>query len=116
MKLPLTLILLGSTLSAAAQTPMAPPPPTLQSQTVRDLGSPVLLVAEDEDDEDGGWLSFGSDDDSGGEDCDEDDGDDEENCAKDGTGGSGNPAPAGSKAPPANGLFGDGKAPKASTN
>lgn len=107
MKLPLTLILLGSTLSAGAQTPMAPPPPTVQSQSVRDLGSPVLLVSED-DDEEAGWLSFG-DDDSSGEDCDKD----EEDCP---TAGRGNAAPAGTVAPPANGLFGDGKAPKASTN
>lgn len=113
MKLPLTLILLGSTLSAGAQTPIAPPHPMVQGQMVADLGSPdlgspVLLLAADDDEDDSGWLSFG-DDDSSGEDCDED----EEDCP---TAGRGNAAPAGTVAPPANGLFGDGKAPTASTN
>jgi hypothetical protein len=111
MKLPLTLILLGSTLSAAAQTPMAPPHPTVQRQSVDDLGSPVLLVAEDDDEDDSSWLSLGDD----GSDDDECDAEEEENCPTGGMG-SGNAAPAGTVAPPANGLFGDGKAPTASTN
>lgn len=108
MKLPLTLILLGSTMAAAAQSPVPPIPPTIQARMVSEVGPPLVLVADDEGDEDGGWLSFG-DDDSSGDDCDPE----EETCPATG---SGNAAPAGTVAPPANGLFGDGKAPVASTN
>lgn len=112
MKLPLTLILLGSTMAAAAQSPVSPTPYTAHARMVSDLGPPLVLVAEDEDgdDEDGGWLSFGDDDSDEDEDaCDPQ----KETCP---AAGSGNAAPAGTVAPPANGLFGDGKAPTASTN
>jgi hypothetical protein len=107
MKLPLTLILLGSTM-AAAQSPVPPTPPAVHARMASDVGAPLILVADDEDHEDSGWLSFG-DDDSSGDDCDPE----EETCP---ASGSGNAAPAGTVAPPANGLFGDGKAPVASTN
>lgn len=110
MKLSLTLILLSSTMAAAAQSPVSPTSPTVHARMVSDVGLPLVLVADDEDgdEEDGGWLSFGNDD-SSSDDCDPE----EETCPATG---SGNAAPAGTVAPPANGLFGDGKAPTASSN
>ncbi|OYU19688.1 MAG: hypothetical protein CFE34_03875 [Rhodobacteraceae bacterium PARR1] len=108
MKLPLTLILLGSAMAASAQTPMPLNPPAVHARAITDVGAPLVQVSDEDDDEDGGWLSFGGDG-SDEDDCDED----EEDCP---TAGRGNAAPAGTVAPPANGLFGDGKAPTASTN
>lgn len=107
MKFPLTLVLLGSALAAQADAAQ-PGTPAAHGRALSDLGSPVVLVADD-DEEGGTWLSFGGDDDSSGEECD----DDEETCPPQGRA---NAAPAGTVAPPANGLFGDGKAPKASMN
>lgn len=59
-----------------------------------DLSVPLIRVSGDDDDD---------------EDCDEDD---DDGC----TGAAGNPAPAGTVAPPANGLFGNGAPPVAVTN
>lgn len=79
-----------------------------------DLDLPVVRVDDDGDgDEDGGWFSRDDDD----EDCeddgeDEDDDDDDETCPD----AVGNPAPAGTVPPPANGLFGNGTPPMAVTN
>ena len=85
------------------------------------------VVLADGDDGQGGWPFFGL-----GQDDDDDDEDDEDDdgCAggdDDAGGGSGctgkvggktrgNAAPAGSVAPPKNGLFGDGKPPAVKTN
>lgn len=66
-----------------------------------DQPMPLVRVSGDDDDDDGGWFGRGDDDDDD-EDCDDDD--DEDAC----TGALGNPAPAGTVAPPANGLFGKG--------
>ncbi|RID89897.1 hypothetical protein D2N39_20705 [Gemmobacter lutimaris] len=67
-----------------------------------DLSMPLIRVSgDDDDDDDGRWFRRGHDDD-----------DDEDTC----TGGPGNPAPAGTAAPPANGLFGNGAPPVAVTN
>ena len=55
---------------------------------------PLIRVSDDDDDDD--------------DDCDDG------RCQ--GAGGRGNPAPAGTVAPPANGLFGNGAPPKAVTN
>lgn len=99
-------------------------PTAVQSQMdSRDL-SPLIFVNDDddEDDDDEGEEDDEEDEDDDGdrrkgarhEDDDEDDcdDDDDEPCA----GGPRNPAPAGSTAPPANGLFGNGAPPKAVTN
>jgi hypothetical protein len=90
---------------------------------------PLIRVNDDDDDDDdGGWVRRGHDDDDDG-DCDDedddeddddddddhdddDDDDDDDNC----TGTRGNPAPAGTVPPPANGLFGTGAPPVAVTN
>lgn len=81
---------------------------------------PLIRVSgdDDDDDDDGGWFRRGHDDD---DDEDEDDDDDDDDCDDDDdddgcTGARGNPAPAGSVAPPANGLFGNGAPPVAVTN
>ena len=60
-----------------------------------DQPMPLVRVSGDDDDDD----------------CEDDDDDD---CK--GAGARGNPAPAGTVAPPANGLFGNGKPPVAVTN
>ena len=62
-----------------------------------DQTAPLIRVSGDDDDDD-------DDDDA---DCD-----DEDDC----TGAQGNPAPAGTVLPPANGLFGDGAPPVVITN
>ena len=70
----------------------------------------IRVSGDDDDDDDGGWVRRGHDDD---EDCDDDDDDDDhDGCI----GALGNPAPAGTVAPPANGLFGNGAPPVAVTN
>ena len=80
-----------------------------------DRSVPLIRVSgDDDDDDDGGWFRRGHDDDDedDDEDCDEDDDDDDDAC----TGALGKPAPAGTVAPPANGLFGNGAPPVAVTN
>lgn len=62
---------------------------------------PLVLIDSDEDD---------NDDESSEDDC-EDDGDGGAAC-----GGTSNPAPAGTVAPPSNGLFGTGAPPKVQVN
>lgn len=74
--------------------------------------APLVRVSghDDDDKKAGGWFNRKhDDDDDDDEDCDDDDDDD---CA----GAARNPAPAGTVAPPANGLFGTGKPPVAVTN
>ncbi|WP_136646374.1 hypothetical protein [Tabrizicola sp. YIM 78059] len=79
-----------------------------------DGSTQVIRVSGDDDDEDeGGWGQLWQDDDEG-DDCDEEDDEDEDDdCG--GAGARGNPAPAGTVAPPANGLFGSGAPPVAVT-
>lgn len=73
--------------------------------------TPKPTLVEDDDDEDGGWLWNGDvgDDDSSG-DCDDTE---DPACTQ---GGAGNAAPAGTVAPPKNGLFTDGTAPQVKNN
>lgn len=77
-----------------------------------------LVLASDDDDDDNRWRDGSrrghddddDDDDDDDEDCDDDDDDDE--CR----GGARNPAPAGTVAPPQNGLFGNGAPPQVQVN
>jgi hypothetical protein len=72
-----------------------------------------LVLASDDDDDDDRWRDGsrrGHDDDDDDEDCDDDDDDDD--CR----GGARNPAPAGTVAPPQNGLFGNGAPPQVQVN
>ncbi len=58
-------------------------------------------------------LASGDDeDDDEGDDCDDDEGDDDAGACAAGS----NPAPTGTVAPPANGLFGNGAAPQVQVN
>ena len=77
-----------------------------------DLSAPLIRVSgdDDDDDDDRGWFGRGHDDDD--DDDDDDCDDDDDACA----GALGNPAPAGTVAPPANGLFGNGAPPVVVTN
>jgi hypothetical protein len=70
---------------------------------------PLVLASDDDDDDhwrDGSRRGHDDDDD---DDCDDDDDDD---CR----GGARNPAPAGTVAPPQNGLFGNGAPPQVQMN
>ena len=99
-------------------------PTAVQSQMdSRDL-SPLIFVNDDDDEDDD---DEGEEDDEEDEDDDDDrrkgarhEDDDDDDCDDDDdeafAGGPRNPAPAGSTAPPANGLFGNGAPPKAVTN
>lgn len=77
---------------------------------------PIRVSGDDDDEDDGGWFGRWRDDDDEDEDEDDDcdDDDDDDDCK--GAGGRANPAPAGTVAPPANGLFGNGAPPQAVTN
>ncbi|MCA3454716.1 MAG: hypothetical protein IOC92_17275 [Rhodobacter sp.] len=78
----------------------------------KDLSEPLLRVSADDDDDSDDGGDCGDDDD----DDEDDDDDDEDGDGDDCTGAKGNPAPAGTVAPPANGLFGTGAPPVAVTN
>lgn len=72
-----------------------------------------LLLASDDDDDDDRWQDgsrAGHKDDDDDDDCEDDDDDDD--CR----GGASNPAPAGTVAPPHNGLFGNGAPPLVRVN
>ena len=71
--------------------------------------SPLILASDDDDDDDENHGSRRDhDDDDDDEDCDDDD----DNCG----GSAPNPAPAGTIAPPQNGLFGNGAPPQVQVN
>lgn len=73
-----------------------------------------LYLASDDDDDDDRWRKGSrrghddDDDDDDDDDCDDDDGDDDD-CRRSGAR---SPAPAGTVAPPQNGLFGNGTPPQ----
>ncbi len=71
---------------------------------------PLIFVSDDDDGDDHAYRRSSGRDDDDDDDCDDDD-DDDEGCR-----GAGNPAPAGSVAPPANGLFGNGAPPQVKVN
>lgn len=81
-------------------------------------GAAQPLRVSDDGDDDGGWFwsnggGSGSDDGNGGSDDSNDCNDDDPGCL---TQGRGNAAPAGSIAPPKNGLFTDGTVPQVKSN
>jgi hypothetical protein len=76
-----------------------------------------LILASDDGDDDHGWRAVwggGNDDDD--EDEDEDDDDDCDDGDGNCPGAARNPAPAGTVAPPQNGLFGNGAPPRVQMN
>jgi hypothetical protein len=66
---------------------------------------PLILASDDDDDDDHGWRTTSR---RGDDDDDDDDG----GCRN----GARNPAPAGTVAPPQNGLFGNGAPPQVQVN
>lgn len=68
-----------------------------------------LILASDDDDDDQRDRSDDDDEEDDDDDCDDDDDDD-------GCSGASNPAPVGTVAPPQNGLFGSGAAPRVRVN
>jgi len=75
--------------------------------TAKPAGEPPLRLSDNDEKKRGSWL-FGRH----GHDDDDDDDDDDEG----GNRGANNPAPAGTVAPPQNGLFGNGAPPKVQVN
>lgn len=120
MKQAITLLLAGSaiTLAGAAFAGAAPSGAhgfVFDSQAAGSGATLMRVSGDDDEGEDGGWFwsksasTESEDDDEGCEDEDEDEG----GCAATGAG---NAAPAGSVAPPKNGLFTNGTAPQVKTN
>ena len=68
-----------------------------------------LVLASDDDDDDDRWRD-------GSRRGHDDDDDDDDDCDDDCRGGARNPAPAGTVAPPQNGLFGNGAPPQVQVN
>ena len=85
----------------------APHPAFLETQDAKGL---LHFVDDDEGEDDGLPKSHRSE-----REDDDDDEDDDDHGDEDG-GSAGNPQPAGAAPPPANGLFGNGVAPKAQVN
>jgi hypothetical protein len=75
---------------------------------------PLVFVSDDDDDDDDDheYRNGSRYDDDDDDDCDDDDDDDDEEC----NGSARNPAPAGTVAPPQNGLFGTGAPPQVQVN
>ncbi|OYU38016.1 MAG: hypothetical protein CFE33_18335 [Pseudorhodobacter sp. PARRP1] len=87
---------------AMIRTPDAGSPRTSFSAPADTMQDGTVLLASGDDE----------DNDEGTNDCDEDEGDDDAGTCAAGP----NPAPAGTVAPPANGLFGNGAAPQVQVN
>lgn len=118
MRTTLTLLAVSTALTAAPGLPALSAAGTTDDLTAAPVFSlargsaqplPLLLASGDDDDDTVYRRSRGDDDD---DDDDDDECDDDDDCG----GSARNPAPAGTVAPPANGLFGNGAPPKAVTN
>lgn len=127
MKKILTILFASSAMTAAVSLPAwsavnAPANANLQPiAALFEEGSPSLplvLASDDDDDDDNRRSREGSrrshDNDDDGKDHDDEDEDDDDDDDK--RGGASNPAPAGTVAPPKNGLFGNGVPPKVKVN
>lgn len=80
------------------------------------LAGPLVLVGGDEQNEKQRARKSSQHGHDDGDEEDEDDDEDEDEDEDGNRNGAGNPAPAGSVAPPQNGLFGNGAAPRAQVN
>ena len=123
----LTLLVASTALTAAIGVPawsamQAPaesvlrPVAALFDEASQDM--PLVLASDDDDDDDrrrDGSRRDDDDDDDDDEDDDDDDCDDDDDD-DDCRGGARNPAPAGTVAPPQNGLFGNGAPPQVQVN
>ncbi|MDF1600283.1 hypothetical protein PZ895_10965 [Mesorhizobium sp. YIM 152430] len=123
MKKTLTLLVASTALTAAIGVPawsaMQSPPDVLRSVAAlfddAPQAMPLVLASDDDDNDDDRWRDGsrrGHDDDDDDDDDDCDDDDDDDDCR----GGARNPAPAGTVAPPQNGLFGNGAPPQVQVN
>lgn len=122
MKKTLTLLVASTALTAAIGVPAWSAMQAAADGSLRPVAALVEnaprampLVLASDDDDDGGRLWWkgarrGHDDDD--DEDDDDDCDDGDNCR----GGARNPAPAGTVAPPQNGLFGNGAPPQVQVN
>jgi hypothetical protein len=123
MRKPLTFLVASTALTAAIGVPawsaMRAPSDVLRPVAALFDDAPQatpLVLASDDDDDDDRWRDGSrrghddDDDDDDDDDCDDDDDDDD--CR----GGARNPAPAGTVAPPQNGLFGNGAPPQVQVN
>jgi hypothetical protein len=79
---------------------------------------PIVLASDDDDEDRRLWDGSrrGHDDDDGNNDDDDDDDCEDDDDDDDCRGGASNPAPAGTVAPPQNGLFGNGAPPQVQVN
>ena len=123
MRKTLTLLVASTALTAAIGLPAwsamhAPADESLRPVAApfeeRAQALPLILASDDDDDDNRGYVQSsrrGHDDDDDDDDDDCDDDDDDE-CR----GGARNPAPAGTVAPPQNGLFGNGAPPQVQVN
>lgn len=101
---------IGTTAWSAMHAPDGSPRPFAAIWEDPAQSLPLILASDDDDDDDENHGSRRDhDDDEDDEDCDDDDDDD---CR----GGAPNPAPAGTVAPPQNGLFGNGAPPQVQVN
>ncbi|MBF9030462.1 hypothetical protein HKCCE3408_08650 [Rhodobacterales bacterium HKCCE3408] len=119
-----TLLIASTALTAAIAAPVLSAVPDASRDALRPAAvenaprtMPLMLADDGYDDDDHGDRDHGDDDDDHGRRGDGDDDDDD--CSDDDgycLNGSRNPAPAGSVAPPQNGLFGNRAAPQVQTN
>jgi ABC-type Zn2+ transport system substrate-binding protein/surface adhesin len=127
MKKTLTLLIASTALTAAIGVPawsaMTTPRDTFSPAISAELEDaqetlPLVFVSDDDDDDDedheyrNGSRYDDDDDDDDDDDCDDEDEDEDEEC----NGSARNPAPAGTVAPPQNGLFGTGAPPQVQVN
>ncbi|SDX04815.1 hypothetical protein [Roseicitreum antarcticum] len=106
----LTAVIGTTAWSAMNATPDGSPQPFAAILQDAAQSLPLILASDDDDDDEENHGSRRDhDDDDDDEDCDDDDDDD---CR----GGAPNPAPAGTVAPPQNGLFGSGAPPQVQVN
>jgi hypothetical protein len=101
----LTAVIGTTALSAMSAAPDRSPRPFAAIWQDAAQSLPLILASDDDDDDD---ENHGSRRDHDDEDCDDDD----DNCG----GSAPNPAPAGTIAPPQNGLFGNGAPPQVQVN
>jgi hypothetical protein len=119
MKKMLTLLVASTALTAVLGVPAFSALSVLQDTASRpgpaladDRTQPMPLILASDDDDDDDDHGRGHDDDDDGDDCGDDDDDDDGGCGN----AARNPAPAGTVAPPQNGLFGNGAPPQVQVN
>ena len=131
MQKTLTILIASTALTAAIGIPARSAMQTPEGGDLRPIAAlfadgpqtlPLVLASDDDDDDhrrrrDGARRGHDDDhDDHDDHDDDDDDDEDDDDEDDDDRGNARNPAPAGTVAPPQNGLFGNGASPKAQVN